>query len=374
MRPAAGAMARAEQGSGLSLPVGGRAPALARSAGQAARAGRGRRCGAIQPRSAYPGGRARGDLAACRPSWFSGASLDSPRRRALWAAHHAARTTLSARAVHPCRPGRHRPSRAHASREAERHRRRLGARPRPRRHARRTRRAGARRHRPRAAAGRSAPASTSRPSPAIGCAADWFRRWDVALAKIEAHPGRDRRRDPGPVPRRRPADHALLRPPRRERRTRPSASRPSATASSPASRPIACRATIGMGAAREMMLLGETWDAARAHAQGLVNRVVPARAAGGDGARPGDEARRQRARRERRDQAPHAPRSYDLPLGRFLAEYVRAQRACWNDRETKENLARYRAGRWGKTDRGLRDRRTSPGGCRGPSARARSGS
>src|SRR4029453_6559344 len=32
---------------------------------------------------------------------------------------------------------------------------------------------------------------------------------------------------------------------------------------------------IGMGAAREMMLLGETWDAARAHAEGLVNRAVP---------------------------------------------------------------------------------------------------
>ena len=35
-------------------------------------------------------------------------------------------------------------------------------------------------------------------------------------------------------------------------------------------------ALIGMGAAREMMLLGETWDAARAHRQGLVNRVVDA--------------------------------------------------------------------------------------------------
>jgi enoyl-CoA hydratase/carnithine racemase len=32
---------------------------------------------------------------------------------------------------------------------------------------------------------------------------------------------------------------------------------------------------IGMGAAREMMLLGETWHAARAERHGLVNRVVP---------------------------------------------------------------------------------------------------
>jgi hypothetical protein len=41
-------------------------------------------------------------------------------------------------------------------------------------------------------------------------------------------------------------------------------------------------------------------------------------------------------------------RSYDVSLRRFLAEYVRAQRRCWNDGETRANLARYRAGRWGK--------------------------
>src|SRR4029453_17864604 len=32
---------------------------------------------------------------------------------------------------------------------------------------------------------------------------------------------------------------------------------------------------IGMGAAREMMLLGETWDAARGLRHGLVSQVVP---------------------------------------------------------------------------------------------------
>jgi len=41
-------------------------------------------------------------------------------------------------------------------------------------------------------------------------------------------------------------------------------------------------------------------------------------------------------------------RACDLPLERILEEYVRAQRTCWKDRETRENLARYRAGRWGK--------------------------
>jgi len=44
-----------------------------------------------------------------------------------------------------------------------------------------------------------------------------------------------------------------------------------------------------------------------------------------------------------------ALRSFDLSLARFLAEYVRAQRACWNDNETQATLARYRAGRWGKS-------------------------
>jgi hypothetical protein len=36
-----------------------------------------------------------------------------------------------------------------------------------------------------------------------------------------------------------------------------------------------------------------------------------------------------------------------VPCDRFLAEYSRSQRTCWNDRETKSTLARYRAGRWG---------------------------
>jgi len=41
-------------------------------------------------------------------------------------------------------------------------------------------------------------------------------------------------------------------------------------------------------------------------------------------------------------------RSQDLSLGHFLGEYVRSQRGCWNDRETRQTLARYRTGRWGK--------------------------
>ena len=96
-----------------------------------------------------------------------------------------------------------------------------------------------------------------------------------------------------------------------------------------------------------MMLLGETWDAARAHAQGLVNRVVPARRLGRDGAR----ARAQLAANVRA--ASVATKRLTLRAlrrcrsSRFLAEYVRAQRGCWKDRETIANLARYRAGRWG---------------------------
>ena len=38
---------------------------------------------------------------------------------------------------------------------------------------------------------------------------------------------------------------------------------------------------VGMRAARELMLLGETWDAARALQEGLVNRVVPRSHLGG---------------------------------------------------------------------------------------------
>ncbi len=102
---------------------------------------------------------------------------------------------------------------------------------------------------------------------------------------------------------------------------------------------------IGQGAASEMMLLGETWDAERVHRQGLVNKVVPL-----------DQldattlalARKLAANVRAASVATKrlTLRSYELPFGRILSEYVRAQRACWNDDETTENLARYRAGRW----------------------------
>jgi enoyl-CoA hydratase/carnithine racemase len=105
-----------------------------------------------------------------------------------------------------------------------------------------------------------------------------------------------------------------------------------------------------------MMLLGETWDAARAYAQGLVHRVVPLRrldSAATELARTlAANVRAATVATKRLTQ-----RSYDLPLGRFLREYVRDQRACWADAETRSRLARYRAGRWGNADRGLTDRR-----------------
>jgi enoyl-CoA hydratase/carnithine racemase len=103
---------------------------------------------------------------------------------------------------------------------------------------------------------------------------------------------------------------------------------------------------IGMGAAREMMLLGETWDAARAERQGLVGRVVKA-------ARLDDTvldlAKKLAANVRVASTATKrlVLRAHDLPLGRFLDEYVRAQRRAWNDAETQATLGRYRAGRWG---------------------------
>ena len=104
---------------------------------------------------------------------------------------------------------------------------------------------------------------------------------------------------------------------------------------------------IGMGAAREMMLLGETWDAARAHRQGLVNRVVPSDQLEATAL---DLAQQLAANVRAASVATKrlTLRSHDLSLGRFLGEYVRSQRGCWNDRETRETLARYRTGRWGK--------------------------
>ena len=104
---------------------------------------------------------------------------------------------------------------------------------------------------------------------------------------------------------------------------------------------------IGMGAAREMMLLGETWDTARALTYGLVNRVVP----------------RDRLDAAARDLALQLAanvraasiatkrltlRSGESSFRRFMADFVRSQRDCWKDAETRQTLARYRAGRWSR--------------------------
>jgi enoyl-CoA hydratase/carnithine racemase len=111
---------------------------------------------------------------------------------------------------------------------------------------------------------------------------------------------------------------------------------------------------IGMGAAREMMLLGETWDAGRAHGQGLVNRVVPQDQLEETAL---DLAKKLAANVRAASVATKrlSLRSCDLSLDRFLKEYVRAQRGCRNGPETKESLARYRAGRWGDQTPGAPD-------------------
>jgi enoyl-CoA hydratase len=111
--------------------------------------------------------------------------------------------------------------------------------------------------------------------------------------------------------------------------------------------------TVGMGAARELMLLGETWDAARAERHGLVNRVVSrARLAATALALARELAANVRAASVATKRL--TLRSYDLPLERFLALYVRSQRACWRDAETQQQLASYRAGRWGGKPRASR--------------------
>jgi len=176
--------------------------------------------------------------------------------------------------------------------------------------------------------------------------ADWFRRWDVALAKIEAIPA--------------PTIAAIrgaclggglqialccdIQVASDDATFGLSAVRHGII---PGLATYRLPRQIGLAAAREMMLLGETWGAARAHRQGLVNRVVP----------EGDLDTEALALARRLAANAHAAnlatkrltlRSYRLPLDRFLREYVRAQRTCWNDRETKAILAGYRAGRWGK--------------------------
>ncbi len=176
--------------------------------------------------------------------------------------------------------------------------------------------------------------------------ADWFRRWDVALAKIEAIPVATIAAIQGPCLGG-GLQIALC------CDLRVAASNATFGLSAVRHGIIPGLATyrlprlIGMGAAREMMLLGETWNAARAAREGLVGQVVPAARLGATvnalATRLAANVRTASAATKRL-----TLRSYDLPLRRFLDEYVRAQRASWNDPETQANLARYRAGRWQK--------------------------
>ena len=174
--------------------------------------------------------------------------------------------------------------------------------------------------------------------------ADWFRRWEVALAKIEQIPVATIAAIQGPC-----LGGGLqitlccdLRVASADATFGLSAVRHGIV---PGLATYRLPRLIGMGPAREMMLLGETWDAARALTQGLVNRVV---------------------RLDQLDTATHdlamqlaanvraasvatkrlTLRSTDPSFRRFLAEFVRSQRACWKDAETRATLAKYRAGRW----------------------------
>jgi enoyl-CoA hydratase/carnithine racemase len=182
--------------------------------------------------------------------------------------------------------------------------------------------------------------------------ADWFERWEVALAKLEAIPV--------------PAVAAIhgaclggglqialccdLRVASDDASFGLSAVRHGIV---PGLATYRLSRAIGMGAAREMMLLGETWDAARAERHGLVNRVVPLASleqmALALAAKLAANVRAASAATKRL-----TLRSYDLPLDRFLALYVRSQRACWKDAETQQTLAAYRAGRWGEQGRASR--------------------
>src|SRR6185369_3696614 len=171
--------------------------------------------------------------------------------------------------------------------------------------------------------------------------ADWFRRWDVALARIEAIPVATVAAIQGPClggglqitlccDLRVASDDATF---------GLSAVRHGII---PGLATYRLPRLIGMGAAREMMLLGETWDAARALAAGLVNRVVPLEAL-----EPvtRDLATRLAANVRAASVATKrlALRSGEPSFRRFLADYVTSQRRCWADPETHATLARYRA-------------------------------
>jgi enoyl-CoA hydratase/carnithine racemase len=103
---------------------------------------------------------------------------------------------------------------------------------------------------------------------------------------------------------------------------------------------------VGAGAARELMLLGETWNAARASRHGLVDRVVPneeldehARAVAMRLASSPREAMRATKRL--------TLAAHELSLGDFMKAYVEAQQRCRGDAETRSNLERYARARWG---------------------------
>jgi enoyl-CoA hydratase/carnithine racemase len=175
---------------------------------------------------------------------------------------------------------------------------------------------------------------------------DWFRRWDLALAKIEAIPVATVAAVQGPC-----LGGGLqivlccdLSVASTDATFGLSAVRHGII---PGLATYRLARLIGIGAAREMMLLGETWDAERAHRQGLVNQLVPSAKLDASAL---DLARRLAANVRAASVATKrlTLRAYDLGYDRFLSDYVRAQRSCWKDAETRENLARYRAGRWGK--------------------------
>jgi enoyl-CoA hydratase/carnithine racemase len=106
-------------------------------------------------------------------------------------------------------------------------------------------------------------------------------------------------------------------------------------------------ARVGEGAAREMMLLGDTWDAARALRQGLVERVVPndeletvVRAvAERIAASPSEAVRATKA-------LTRAAR--DVQLETFIDLYVDAQRRCRDHPETRAKLEVYAREHWSR--------------------------
>lgn len=173
---------------------------------------------------------------------------------------------------------------------------------------------------------------------------DWFRRWEIALAKIEAIPVATVIAIQGAClgGGLQIALCADLRVASADATFGLSAVRHGIIPGLATYRLPRC---IGTGAAREMMLLGETWDAPRAERHGLVNRVVPA-ARLDTTALELATALAANVRSASVATKRLTLRAFDLPIDRFLAAYVRAQRACWKDPETTANLGRYRAGRW----------------------------